>query len=355
VNGSPTRGTLAGVFGAAVAGVATGASFTYSEVGNFGLAANAVYDSTFTAVDQTSDCVVTSSSNTLDVNGEYGCNIGSTAIPLASGFGRFIPDHFDTAILFVAGVPMMCPTGLTCPSNASGANGMVYSGQPFTAQVTAKNSGSVTTANYQSPYATAVTLSAWNAAGSSTAPTSGALANTSIFASAFASGVANTALPTYALPAYTGIPTIAPTDFYVRAVDSDLVTSLRTTSIEAGLKVAYGQVRVPNVYGSELLPLKLVAVAQYYSATGWTASITDSVTTLTLASSYVVGTGTTSPTPITGTMSGGKLNFILSKPGVKGVATIDPAVPGYLQKIPGMATFGVYKGTNEFIYQREAY
>ena len=104
--GSPTAGTLAGtVRRRAASGVtATGGSFTYSEVGNFGLNSNllttatnaAIYDNVFTTVDQASgDCVAGSFSNTLS-GGKYGCNFGNAAISAGgSGFGRFIPDHFN--------------------------------------------------------------------------------------------------------------------------------------------------------------------------------------------------------------------------------------------------------------------
>jgi MSHA biogenesis protein MshQ len=181
-----------------------------------------------------------------------------------------------------------------------------------------------------------------------------------IAASAFAVGVGNTVtLPTYILPAYTGIPTVTPTDFYVRAIDGDNVTSFRTTSIEAGLKVAYGQIKVSNVYGSELLPLMVTATAQYYSPnSNWVTSITDNVTALTLPSTYLVGTGSANVTPTpTATMNAGKVNINLSKPGVPGVVLINPPHPSsnYLPLIPGTATFGIYNGNKNIIYQRESY
>lgn len=101
VVGSPNAGTLGGSFSAADAltGTATGSTFFYDEVGNFGLNANAVRDTSFTAVDQPGDCTA-DYSNTLSVDGKYGCYFGSAAIamnPGTSGFGRFIPDNFDVA------------------------------------------------------------------------------------------------------------------------------------------------------------------------------------------------------------------------------------------------------------------
>src|SRR5205807_6099512 len=54
VVGTPTAGTLGGSFSAAPVGTGTasGNSFFYSEVGNFGLNADAVIDTGFTSVDQ---------------------------------------------------------------------------------------------------------------------------------------------------------------------------------------------------------------------------------------------------------------------------------------------------------------
>jgi uncharacterized repeat protein (TIGR01451 family) len=369
VIGSPVAGTIGGVFTAAAVatGTASGASFTYSEVGNFGLNSNAVYDSKFTLVDQSAnDCVATSGlsfANTADANGQYGCSIGSIGVAQttgSSGFGRFIPDYFTTEIVAVAGVPMTCPAlPFACPANTIGASGMLYSGQPFTVKVTARNAAGVVTNNYQGGYAKAVTLGAWDAADSTVTANPGGGTLAPVTASAFSLGVSQPT-ETYSLPVFTGTPTVAPTNFFIRATDTENVTSLlalASGSAEAGLKVAYGQIKVSNGYGSELLPLTLTATVQYYAATGWVKSLTDSATNLTFATSYGVGTGTTTPTttPANGTMSNGSLSIKLSKPGVKGVASILPGKPSYLPINTATATFGIYKGSNEFIYLREAY
>jgi MSHA biogenesis protein MshQ len=366
VTGTPTAGILAGSFGvAAIAtGIATGSGFTYSEAGNLGFAANAVFDSVFTAVDQTNDCVMTAGlnfSNTIDANGKFGCNIGSVAItPTGTGgFGRFIPDHFETAINSVANVPMPCPTGVVCPVFY---NGFVYSGQPFTVLVTAKNLGGATTVNYAGAYAHTVGYGAWDGIGSSTTnnPSAGTLGITT--AGTFVAGVSTPVL-NYAIAA-----TAAPTNIYIRATETE-VSSLRTTnptttSIEGGVTVASGRVKVPNAIGSELLTLPMVANVQFYNGSYWVTSTTDNVTSLTLPASYNVAykgavTGTTTPTPTgANAVTGGKLNIRLSKPtGGSGSATVTVAPPSYLPVAAGtgLATFGVYKGNNEFIYQRENY
>ena len=81
----------AGAFGAAAAatGTATG-TFTYSEVGYFRFGPAGVYDDTFTAIDQSTDC--TNDFSNTAVGGKYGCKFGNAAA--TPYFGRFIPDHF---------------------------------------------------------------------------------------------------------------------------------------------------------------------------------------------------------------------------------------------------------------------
>jgi hypothetical protein len=56
------------------------------------------------------------------------------------------------------------------------------------------------------------------------------------------------------------------------------------------------------------------------------------------------------------TVAAGQLqNFTLNRPNVPGVVTLSFNAPLWLQSIQGQVTFGIYKGTSEFIYQRESY
>lgn len=91
--GSVSTGVLTGSFQSidSSTGIATGSAFNYSEVGYFRLAANGVYDTSFTAVDANAGECSLDFSNTLNANGQYGCYIGSHQ---SAYFGRFIPDHF---------------------------------------------------------------------------------------------------------------------------------------------------------------------------------------------------------------------------------------------------------------------
>ncbi|MDO8767532.1 MAG: Ig-like domain-containing protein [Burkholderiaceae bacterium] len=368
VIGSSTAGTLSGSFGAASSGsgVAAGNAFTYSEVGNFGLSADAVYDTSFTSIDQGSDCVPSSTSNALS-GGKYGCRVGSNAVAQttgSSGFGRFIPDHFNTTVLLSGSVPIPCPTGLTCPLSY---NGFVYAGQPFSVQVTAKNASDVTTVNYNTTtgFSKATTLSAFGVLGTTTAPTgAGTLGVASVAATAFAAGTLTETAEKFT---FTTTPT-APTAIYIRASDTE-ASSLRasnptTASVEGGVQVVSGRIHIPNVYGSELLPLPMTATVQYYSGTNWVTSTTDSTTAFNsnlstaggnLVSAVVSGLGggvvVSSPGP--SAVAAGVRIVTLNAPGVPGSANMSLNAPVYLPSVTGRATFGIYK--SRLIYRRENY
>lgn len=356
------------------------ANARYDEVGYVYLAAGAYRDETFTSVDQPAGCSATSScdcitsaasNNNLSTSlvgstGKYGCFIGNTSAAL----GRFVPDHFDTSITQVAGVPMPCPTGLTCPA---AFNGFIYSGQAFAVTVTAKNGLPTpgTTLNYQGRFAKAVTLTAWDGKGSTAtsnppaSPAAGTPANFAVAATNFTGGVATLATPTYTF----ATATTSPTDIYIRAIDANAVSSLLATpanSVEAGVKVVSGRIKVNNGYGSERLALILDAAVQYYTGTAWVTSTTDSVTTLSVPATFAINSGTTAATltPASGTIASGKITINLAKPtGGAGSASIIPTGPLFLltgnnmtgvsPSVSGLATFGLYK--SPLIYRRENY
>jgi MSHA biogenesis protein MshQ len=297
---------------------------------------------------------------------------GSTATGTSATVGAFIPEHFDTAVVATATVPMPCPTGLTCPTLY---NGFIYSGQPFSVQLTARKLAGGTTINYDGTFglSKAVTLTAWDALGSTTTqnPGGGAVANGSVAAANFSAGVATTATPTYT---FATVPT-SPTDIYVRADDIDNVSSRRATlpltSVEGGVKVANGRLKIANAHGSELLPLPIAVTAQYWkdATSGWVISSTDSlssfVATNVLFSNYqknlnasnYPNSGATSVTPASVVFANGVASYKLAKPGAGNNGSVDMTTnaPSYLPSNTARATFGVYKGANEFIYLRENY
>ena len=347
---NPAVGGAFGAFGAAhpsglpagAGGVAHGTAFTWDEVGIINLTPSVG-------------------------DGDY-LGMGDVTGTASGNVGRFFPDHFDTAVVATATLPMPCPAGLTCPALY---DGFVYSGQPFSVQLLAKNLANGTTANYDGTlgFSKNATLTAWDALGGATQnPGSGVLGSNAVAAAAFGSGAATlTDTPTYTF----GTSPTAPTDIYLRADDTDGVTSLRAVSVEGGVKVASGRVKIGNAHGSELLPLPMSAAVQYYNGTNWLTSLTDNVTSLTLGlSNYQCKTGcawTTTPTPASGQIIAGILSFKLSKPTGGGTGSVDVSIsaPNYLlagsngaavnPSKAGRATFGVYKGNNEFIYLRETY
>lgn len=354
------NGTFSGS-GTFTNGVASATDLNWSEVGNGDLVATLTSGSYL--------------GSGLSATGNTGT--GGTVCNGAGNVGRFIPDHFDTVVTG----PMSCPAGLVCPTG-----GLVYSGQAFTANVYARNAAGATTQNYDgtvdtSPnFAKAVTLTAWDASGSTTtenppAVTPGAITGGSnaVASSAFNRG--STLLGTPGAPVYTfGTSPTAPTDVYIRAKDTDNATSLRVpanTSVEDGVKVVSGRIKLANAYGSELLALPITATAQYFNATGsWVTSITDSATQfdtrLSTAGGNVQATIVNGPlalgnisvvAPGTVTLVNGVRIFRLAAPTVAGSTDLEiVTAPAYL--LPGAvgrATFGVYRGPSEIIYMREAY
>lgn len=256
----------------------------------------------------------------------------------------FIPHHYGTEI--VSGALLACPSTLTCPTNISGASGMAYSEQPFGVTVYALNGLTCTpvfdvgciTQNYQGAYAQDVMLSGVAASG-------GPLANPLVTGANFSAGVTTTAMqPNYPL----GAGNVAPTTVAIRATGTgSAATSSSGGFVEAGLIVAQGRVKVSNAYGSDKVPLTVPVVIQYYDGTQWVLSTTDG--------SSVLG-GLSAPGATVnnaGSLAGGVLNgFKLSG---SGTLQVGFGSPTYLTSVPGQVTFGIYKGSNELIYRREAY
>lgn len=158
-------GTFAAATSATPSSTAIGNVFTYSEVGDFSLLANGVYDgvstpvecttpglttaqcdtlksATWTGVDSVStqgDCVADSFSNVINASGQYGCNFGNSST--TSVFGRFIPDHFA-----VSGASLYYRSDI-CPL---GCGTFTYMGEQMTAvfTLTAQAAGNSPTKNY---------------------------------------------------------------------------------------------------------------------------------------------------------------------------------------------------------------
>lgn len=127
----------------------------------------------------------------------------------------------------------------------------------------------------------------------------------------------------------------------------------------------YGRMKLSNAHGSELLPLPMAATVQYYDGANWVTSATDNLTqfntnlspTGNVVVSVVSGLAGGVSVASSGVVSvvGGVRAFTLNKPGVAGSVDISLNAPTYLPSNKARATFGVYKGGNEFIYLRENY
>jgi hypothetical protein len=247
---------------------------------------------------------------------------------------------------------------------------MVYSGQALSALVNARNLVGALTTNYSGQFfAKAVTLSAAATKGGTAiaaAAPGGAMSANVAAATTFANG-SNAASLAAPLFTFATAPTL-PTSVFVRATDTDGVVSLRSpasNSVEGGVKVVSGRIRIPNAYGSERLPLPMTATVQYYNAgANWVTSATDNISAfnsnLTSAGGNVVasivnglGSGVAVVSPGTAAVVAGVRTFNLAAPGVSGNVNISLNAPIYLPSTTGLATFGIFR--SPLIYRRENY
>lgn len=253
----------------------TAISATYSEIGYLYLAPGAYRDETFTAVDSgTGDCITdtTSDNNLSDTlvssTGKYGCHIGNN---IAVSFGRFYPDHFA-----ISGASLSAACTTNTPFSYFGQDG-------FTTQftLTAQNSTNNTTQNYSGKFAkmdpTNYSLYSFSAA---TLPVGSSLASSATAPSGnWVTGVANITAkhqinrPT-ALTAETSITiSTAPSDGEVVAITP--------SALGSPTKLRYGQLKMQNAYGSELLPLSVPFETQYWNGSSFIRNVDDSCTSLT--------------------------------------------------------------------------
>jgi len=416
VSPATVTGTLAGNFSAATSGAgsstATGAAFTYSEVGIFRLRGPdftvpripGIYDDIWTAIDSDpskNDCNSGTSaaaySNTKDASGKYGCNFGITAD--TTSFGRFTPAYFDVIL-----------------TPGCGAGGFTYSGQPFQVTATAYNTAGATTQNYDSGggsgFAKDVTISApGNPNYFNVGPPAG---NVIAGASRFSLGNGSTypvtnsltgPTPpiTYTFPVKETAPLTpsvspAPPATPLRATDTDGVSSLN--HVEPQIDIRSGRVHLYNAYGSELLDLPMATHVEYYSGTadGWLIHSADTCSGVSLSafSNYqgnlnagetcvqdtgnpgVSGQGCSTAGPLVpvneryyALPSSGGYNLYLKNPGAGNEGSVDVTAdlstkpwlrfdwdgdPLTADQDPtGKATFGLYRGSPRNIYLRERY
>ncbi len=409
--GAIQTGTLSGTFTAAnpATGTASGNNFSFSEVGNFRLLSEGVYDDTYTSVDQSSDCT-NDFSNTV-VGGRVGCKFGNSSA--TSWVGRFIPADFLTTIDSDGALQNSCTSGGF--SYLGEAIGFNASNKPK-ATITARNSSGSTTQNYSGSYSK-LSLSDINIPSISTDATQlGVDGSNKIGLSWTLGGPSLTdnadGTFTFALTgdtftyARTANDLVAPftndIDLVIQSiVDGDAVTGsgLPKQFSPNGVPVRFGRIELINAQGSELQPLNIEMQAQYYNgaANGFVLNTNDSCTQVTslalqdldssdgliattsagrntaiyapasLASGYAasdlsdVGLLFQQPPIVPGIFN---LNLQPPGQGNTGSAQVDVIVPSWLKywwegtladdNPSAKATFGIYSHPTSIIYQRES-
>ncbi len=389
ITGSPVAGHLSGAFNPAVpgTGISSGANISYTEVGHFGLNQNAIYDDSFTAVDQPGDCVV-GFSNTLS-GGRYGCSFGSQAIPLvvdSSGFGRFIPARLA--------VSSNDPTFANSCSSS-----FTYMGQEFDylidpeLTVTALNQAGTVTSNYGGNYWRLSSTLGGRSYASNVVTTANLTLSTygsSIWSgTADSDGVGEVTLSgeglTYTKPALPTSPFTTNVDLTFSAADltdsdgvcfdpeADGVCNPYTISSIVGGEQRYGRLVLSNAFGPETLPLVVPVTTEYYTGSSFVVNTLDNCTGYTasdltldnfqgnLAAGETIASGS-------GTLlSGLGNNLSLSAPGVGNDGSVDVTLDLTLATGAGLewlqssgnnpkakVTFGIFKGNNHLIYMRES-
>ena len=319
----------------------------------------------------------------LTINGGYlGVNDVST---VTMKVGRFYPNAFSTAVTPV--FAKCADTGAACPATAMGA---AYATQGFDVQVTPLDFNAAPVQNFRGVFGDPITLSAVDSAGGTTvnppaAPTGAALSAAVI--PALAATGTNASLHTsvsYALP-QPFVRTLPintawtlPTPIFLRAsaVDTPNVLTVTSkqagTSLEAGIMILNGRLRLSTVSGSELLRLPVTMEAQFFNKTGsapavWLTNVADNGATptaiafsackrnlLVTASNTCYAGLQMAPKDAAFTKGAGR--FFINAPGAgKTGSTMFnmTGMPAWLPSTLTQAVFGVYK--SNFIYLREIY
>ena len=388
--GAVQTGTIGGSFSAGnpATGVATGTTFTYTEVGNFTIAQDGVHDDAFTSVDQPNDC--NNDFTTTLSGGKYGCKIGSAA---TSAIGRFKPDHFA-----VSSATVTNRAALSCSSTFTYMDERL----DLVFTLTAQNTSNGTTKNYEGSYATLVLTTPANfnlgARSGSTVFKNGAFTPTNRVSATASSGtwssgaatnitiqsgiLRNTSGSVVDGP-YTAVNFgIAPTDgdgVAMNTLDLDTNTTAGndTKNLGVSTEVRFGRLRQQNAAASSgALVLPVPMELQYWNGSAFTInsglngdictpppSVTLSGATFTPAGSTIVSSVTFGTGGATGTGT-----IRLSAPGAanRGFVLVTPTVPAYLQgnwtgaswnqNPSNRAAWGVFGAQPQnFIFQRENY
>jgi len=356
--GAIQTGVVGGAFGAAnpATGTATGASFTYSEAGNFLIEVNGVFDGSFTSVDPSGTDCTKDFSNSL-VGGQYGCRFGNSAA--SSAIGRFTPDHFDVLL----NTPVFSPA----------CTGFTYVGQAFNYStapvitVTARNSaalGNAITKNYTGAWqkitnatltypggtnrgyrSLAGTLDVTGVPGTDPAIAAGGAGSEGTVTLAFSSGTglffqrgvpvspfdAELSLAINVIDADSIVFAANPAKFGNEVAGGGIMFSDLNPATTNDKSVRFGRLQLANASGSQLLPLAMPMETQYWNGTAFITNTADDCTTVASAN---VGLGNftgitsadTSPSVAGGPFSAGRKTLTLSAPGAGKSGSVDVVV-----------------------------
>ncbi len=332
----------------------------------------------------------------------------TSAIRGASGYvGRFYPKRFS----ITANTPVV--------ANRCVAGSFTYQDQPFyfstapTLTLTALNALGLTTANYTTTgfFKLPTTLAGRSYA--NTASGSHTLSATTTSGVTLTGGTTGTGSASLALATGAGgdtlnyprgapeapfsasftanFPATALTDTDGACYDSDNngVCEVFATGNITGANLRYGRLKADNALGSELLALAVPVYAQYYNGSGFVLNSADSCTAIGTSAldfgagtytatpaagitTFSIGSGSSTATLGTATLSAGQLGLSLSAPGSGAVGEIDyqinltTAASAWLQydwdnngtrtdNPTGRASFGLYAGPKRIIFRRDSW
>lgn len=297
--------------------------------------------------------------------------------------GRFYPYSFQTLV-----TPVFADCKLikiTCPTGASGA---AYATQNFTVNVVPLDVNDNPVQNFRGVFGDLLVLSTVDSPGATAAalaPAGGALTAPGI-AALPANGTndglvaaASFALPVpfnRASPANTAWTVSTP--IFLRAIaktakdtaGAALTSKQPDTSLEAGLMILNGRLRLSTVSGSELLRLPVTMEAQFWtrpagSAGTWSNNLADNTATPSAIAfssckrNLLVSNACYSGlqmTPRDTVFTSGGAKFFIAAPGAgkTGSAMFNmTGAPAWLPSTLAQAVFGAYK--SNFLYLREVY
>jgi MSHA biogenesis protein MshQ len=369
----------ASAFGSFSAGVATGTTFNWPEVG-----------------------IITLTPGVANYLGS-----GAVAGTASGNVGRFIPNAFNPAL----NTPLF---GTGCP-NAVAPFGFSYLGQPLTytvppvLTVTALSATGSTARNYTGAFLK-LTNSTLTGRTYTPTPVSPALDSSGLPSTTadpvivdLGSGQATLTFSTGTGLLFTRGVAVAPFSakiaLSINVIDSDGVAAPNPVSFGSATGISfsasalqyYGRLALRDAVGSELLDLPMALTTQYYLSTtqGFTTNTNDNCTLapkpialsnfrLPLTSGKTCVRDSGSPgasgagcavaapvaTAFTAPASSGNFNLVFAAPGsgFNGAMTVIATAPAWLQYTwsggvnpAGIAAFGVFSGQTSRVYQREVY